>query len=573
MKRYLSLFEKYRRPALMGPVLVVIDVFAEIVQPALMSRIVDVGIAGRDVGYIVRVGLVMAGLALVALASNFGSVYFSSKASQGMGAELRKSLFAKIQTFSFANIDRFGSPSLITRLTNDVNTLQQTAMIVMRMLIRAPLMLVLALALSFAINAQLAMILLLALPILSAAIVLIIKKGLPLFSVMQDKLDKLNANVQENLTNVRVIKSFVTQKAEKKKFLASSAALRDTTVHAMSVTVMTMPITMLLMHMTTIIVLWFGGGLVAGGRLMTGQLISILSYITQILMSLTALSQSFMMFSRSRASNKRIFEVLDTPVDIEDGLEVGLSVTRGEVEFKNVSFSYHKGAEEEVIKDFSFKAEPGEVIAIVGSTGAGKTTLISLIARLYDADAGQVTVDGRDVRDYGLENLRRGIGMVMQRSMLFSGTIKENIAWGKEDATMEEIEAAAKAAQAHDFIMELPEGYDAVLGQGGMTLSGGQKQRLCIARAMIKKPKILILDDSTSAVDTATEMRIRGAFDAHLDATTFIIAQRISSVRSADRIIVLDDGRIRGVGSHERLMADNAIYREIYESQQDEVKQ
>ncbi len=573
MKRFLIYFKKYRRAAITGPVLVIIDVFAEIVQPALMSKIVDYGIVGRNVGYIVQVGMVMTALALIALVTNFGSVYFSSKASQGMGAELRKAVFAKVQTFSFANIDKFGSASLITRLTNDINTLQQTAMMIMRMLIRAPLTLIMALGLSFAINARVALVLLLALPVLSVAIVLIISRGLPLFSKMQDKLDKLNENIQENLTNVRVIKSFVTQNTERKKFLASNEDLMNATIRAMNVTIMTMPVTMLLMNMTTILVIWFGGNLVGQGKLMTGQLISFISYVTQILMSLTALSQAFMMFSRSRASSRRVIEVLDSPVDILDGSAESLSVTRGQVEFQDVSFSYNKHASEKVIQNVSFTANAGEVVAIVGSTGSGKTTLISLISRLYDTDSGQIMVDGNDVKEYSLLKLRQGIGMVMQRSMLFSGTIRENIAWGKQDASMEEILIAAKAAQAHDFIMEMPQGYETELGQGGVTLSGGQKQRMCIARAMIKRPKILILDDSTSAVDSATELRIREAFDTILkDTTTFIIAQRISSVRYADKIIVMDNGRISGIGTHKELMAQNAIYKEIYDSQQEEVK-
>ncbi len=573
MKRFLIYFEKYRLPAIIGPTLVIIDVLAEIVQPVLMSKIVDFGIVGKNVGYIVQIGLLMTALALVALGTNFGSVYFASKASQGMGAELRKDLFAKVQTFSFANIDKFGTASLITRLTNDVNTLQQTAMLVMRMLIRAPLTIIMAMTLSFAINTRIAFILLFAMPVLSIAIVLIIGRGLPLFSRMQDKLDLLNANIQENLTNVRVIKSFVTQGYERKKFLSSNTDLMNATMRAMNVTIMTMPVTMLLMNITTILVIWFGGNMVVQKQLMTGQLISVISYITQIMMSLTALSQAFMMFSRSRASSKRIIEVLDAEVDIKDGPNAGLSVSKGQVEFKNVAFSYNKRASEEVIKNVSFEANPGEVVAIVGSTGSGKTTLISLISRLYDVDSGHVLVDGHDVKEYDLTKLRQGIGMVMQRSMLFSGTIRENIAWGKQDATTEEIEAAAKAAQAHDFIMEMPQGYDTVLGQGGVTLSGGQKQRMCIARAMIKKPKILILDDSTSAVDSATEMRIREAFNTLLQGTTtFIIAQRISSVRYADKIIVLDNGEIKGIGNHQSLMQTNAIYKEIYDSQQEEVK-
>ena len=573
MKRFVVYFKKYRLPAIIGPTLVIIDVLAEIVQPVLMSKIVDFGIVGRNVGYIIHIGLLMTALALVALGTNFGSVYFASKASQGMGAELRKDLFGKVQTFSFANIDKFGTASLITRLTNDVNTLQQTAMLVMRMLIRAPLTIIMAMALSFAINTRIALILLFALPVLSVAIVLIIGRGLPLFSKMQDKLDLLNGNIQENLTNVRVIKSFVTQGFERKKFLLANTDLMNSTMRAMNVTIMTMPVTMFLMNMTTILVIWFGGNMVVQKQLMTGQLISVISYITQIMMSLTALSQAFMMFSRSRASSKRILEVLDSDVDIKDGPDTGLFVEKGQVEFKDVYFSYNKHASEQVIKNVNFEADAGEVVAIVGSTGSGKTTLISLISRLYDVDSGQVLIDGYDVKRYELTKLRQGIGMVMQRSMLFSGTIRENIAWGKQDATAEEIETAARAAQAHDFIMEMPEGYDTVLGQGGVTLSGGQKQRMCIARAMIKKPRILILDDSTSAVDSATEMHIREAFGTHLKGTTtFIIAQRISSVRYADKIIVLDNGEIKGIGNHQSLMRTNTIYKEIYDSQQEEVK-
>jgi ATP-binding cassette subfamily B protein len=574
MKRFLVYFKKYKAVAILGPVMVVIDVLAEIVQPALMSRIIDVGVAGRDIAYIVRTGLLMVGLALIALATNFGSVYFSSKASQGMGAELRKDIFAKIQTFSFANIDSFGSPSLITRLTNDVNTIQQTAMLVMRMLIRAPLVLIMAMVLAFTINAELAIILVIVLPVLVFVLTLIIGRGLPLFTRMQDKLDALNGRIQENLTNVRVIKSFVTQRTERKRFDVSNDDLMNATIKAMNVVILTMPVMMLLMNLTVVLVMWFGGNLVFAGKMQTGELISFITYMSQILMALMGLSQTFMMFSRSRASYRRIVEVQDTVVDIIDGPEAGFKVTLGEVEFAHVNFSYNATAEEPVLKDISFTAKPGEVVAIVGSTGSGKSTLVSLIARMYDPDGGTVFVDGHDVREYTLDALRQGIGMVLQRNTLFSGTVRENIQWGKEDATQGEIEAAAKAAQAHDFVSKMPEGYQTLLGQRGVNLSGGQKQRLCIARAMIKKPKILILDDSTSAVDTTTEMKIREAFGSFLkDTTTFIIAQRISSVRYADKIIVMDRGRISGIGDHNRLLADNEIYRQIYESQQEAVKE
>ncbi len=573
MKRFFVYFKKYRFAAMAGPALLIIDVLAEIVQPVLMSKIVDIGINGQNIAYIVRTGLWMVGLALVALATNFGSVYFSSIASQGMGAELRLDLFSKIQEFSFANIDKFGSASLVTRLTNDVNTIQQTAMIVMRMLIRAPLTLIMATILAFTLNAKLALLLIVAMPVLTVTLIFIIGKGLPLFTKMQGDLDKLNEDVQENLTNVRVVKSFVTQKTEKRKFTAANDNLIGASIHAMNVVILTMPVMMLLMNFTIVLVMWFGGNLIGQGQMFTGELMSFISYMTQILMALMGLSRMFMIFSRSRASTKRILEVMDTKVDIIDGPNEGLHVRHGRVEFEHVGFSYNKGAEDAVLSDISFTAQAGQVLAIVGSTGSGKTSLVSLIARLYDADSGRVLIDGHDVREYTLENLREGIGMVMQRNTLFSGSIKENIQWGGPDASMDEIEQAAKAAQAHGFIMDMEQGYDTVLGQGGVNLSGGQRQRLCIARAMAKKPRILILDDSTSAVDSATEARIKEAFHTSLkDTTTFIIAQKISSVREADTIIVLDKGRIAGIGDHDTLLRSNNIYKEINDSQQEEVK-
>ena len=555
-----------------GPLLAIIDVFGEIVQPMLMSDIVDIGIKNQDTNYILKMGALMIGLSLAAIVGGVGNVYFSSKSSVGFASELRKGLFKKIQEFSFSNIDTFSSASLVTRLTNDINTLQQVVMMSLRLLIRAPLMLICAVIFALQINRELTIIIAVAIPALSLAIFIIMKKGIPYFTKMQQKLDRVNAAIQENLTNIRVVKSFVRSNFEEEKFAVANRDLMDMSVKASTIVVLIMPVMMLIMNVSIVAVVWFGGNKVMQGDLLVGQLMSFISYITQILIALMLLSMTIMMFSRASASSKRILEVLDTEIDIKDkpaATTQNSLVKKGKVEFRDVCFKYNLNSDLFVLKDISLTVEPGELIAIIGATGSAKTSLVQLIPRLYDVTEGQVLIDDVDVRDYSLKHLREAAATVLQKNVLFSGTIKSNLKWGNPDATDEEIVSASKDAQAHDFIMSLPHQYETILGQGGVNLSGGQQQRLCIARALLKKPIILILDDSTSAVDTATEAKIREALrQKHSETTTFIIAQRLSSIESVDRIVILDDGRVAGIGTHNELMKNNAIYKEIYQSQQ-----
>ena len=485
-------------------------------------------------------------------------------------AVLRRDVFSKVQKCSFANIDRFASGSLVTRLTNDVTQLMNFVNMLLRLCLRAPGMLIGALIMTVVMNPGLARVLAVTIPMLIVAQVLIIRAGFPRFTRMQGKIDALNTDVQENLTNVRVVKSFVREDYEQQKFDRANGELKEAGLSAMRVMVSMMPVMMLIMNLTSVAVVWFGGSEVIGGTMLVGDLSAFITYITQILMSMMMVSMLFMISSRSMASARRISEVLDEKIDLSDenAAQGDRQVERGDVEFKNVSFRYYKNNAEQVLSDVSFRVRHGETLGVIGSTGSGKTTLVSLIPRLYDVDTGEVLVDGVNVKDYKLENLRRGVGMVLQKNVLFSGTIEENLRWGDEDADMDALTDAARRAQADGFIRNLPGGYEGNLEQGGANVSGGQKQRLCIARALLRKPKILILDDSTSAVDTATEAEIRRAFAEELkDATKIIIAQRITSVMEADRILVLDDGRITGIGTHGELMQSNREYREIYESQ------
>jgi ATP-binding cassette, subfamily B, multidrug efflux pump len=572
MKKYLPFISKYRSAMILGPLLAIIDVFGEIVQPMLMSDIVDTGIKNGDINYILKMGATMIGLSLVAIVGGVGNVYFSSKSSVGFASELRKGLFKKIQEFSFANIDTFSSASLVTRLTNDINTLQQVAMMSLRLLIRAPLMLICAVIFALQINRELTIIIAVAIPALSLAIYFIIKKGIPFFIRMQQKLDKVNAAIQENLTNIRVVKSFVRSDFEKEKFAVANRDLMEMSVRASTIVILIMPVMMLIMNISIVAVVWFGGNKVMLGDIQVGQLMSFISYITQILIALMLLSMTIMMFSRASASSGRILEVLDSEVDISDqqgALGKNLSIESGKVEFRDLCFKYNTHSDTFVLKDISFTVEPGELIAIIGATGSAKTSLVQLIPRLYDATEGQILIDNQDVRDYTLHRLREKISTVLQKNVLFSGTIKNNLKWGNPEASEEEMIAAARDAQAHDFIMSFPDRYETILGQGGVNLSGGQQQRLCIARALLKKPVILILDDSTSAVDTATEAKIREALQQnHNQTTTFIIAQRISSIETVDRIIILDDGRVIAIGTHQELLKNSTVYQEIYQSQQ-----
>ena len=569
MKRYKKYITPYLGAFLMGPLMMLTEVAGEVALPKLMSLIINNGVAGRDTGYILKTGLLMAAVVVCMAVGGILGSYFAAKASINFTTDLRRDVFKKVQQFSFANIDSFSTGSLVTRLTNDIQQVQNVLTMGLKMALRAPGMFVGALFMAFMMNGRLAAILLVVIPILSLAIGLILKTAFPRFEAMQKKLDRLNSGIQESLTNVRVVKSFVREDFEIGKFSGLNQDLRDSGMRALKIVIATMPVMMFAMNVTTLAVVWYGGNLIIGGSMPVGDLTAFTTYIVQILMSLMMLSMVFLQSSRARASLKRITEVLDTVVDLNDdqAARKELRVENGSVEFKDVSFGYGKGGDR-VLEHISFKAEPGQTIGIIGATGSGKTSLVQLIPRLYDVTEGAVLVDGVDVRDYSLKNLRNGVGMVLQKNVLFSGTIEENLRWGDEDASREELVKAAVNAQAAGFVTALKNGYHTEIGQGGAGVSGGQKQRLCIARALLKKPKILILDDSTSAVDTATEAAIRESFKNELkDTTRIIIAQRISSVQDADRILVLDDGKIIGSGTHEELLRTCRAYEEIYVTQ------
>lgn len=581
LKKLATYVGQYKKIVLIVPFIVLVDVICELSMPLLMSKIVDVGIPGKDIGYIANIGLIMVALALIAITGGITNMWLTSRGSMGFGANLRDALFEKLQSFSFKNIDQFSTASLVTRLTNDVNNLQLTFMMSLRILMRAPMMLVVSFILAYSINRELSVVLAIAIPVLVLFVVLILKVAVGRFGVMQEKIDAINRVIQENLIGIRVVKSFVRSDHEIKKFQTANDDFTLSAIRAINIAILSMPVMMFVLNGATIAVIWLGGGMVMQGNLGPGQLISFISYIMQIMMSVMMISMVMIMGARAEASAKRVVEVLDAEIDITEKLNVTASVdtpvsqrvSAGKVEFREVSFKYNlNDTEGDILCKINFTANPGEVIGIVGSTGSGKSTMMSLIPRLYDATEGAVLVDGVDVRDYPLENLREGIGVVLQKNVLFSGSIKENLLWGNKNATDAEMETACRDAQIHDYIATLPEGYDTLLGQGGVNLSGGQKQRLCIARAILKKPKILILDDSTSAVDSATEARIREAFYKSLaDTTVFIIAQRISSVRDADKIIVLDEGAVAGMGTHRELLQQNNVYQEILASQREGV--
>ncbi|MCI8981951.1 MAG: ABC transporter ATP-binding protein [Hungatella sp.] len=576
MERYMKYIRPYAAAFILAPLCMLTEVFGEIMLPKLMSMIVNHGVAERDMSYIAGVGAVMVVFAMLMALGGVGGAYFSAKASICFTSDLRENLFAKVQNFSFKNIDQYSTGSLVTRLTNDIQQVQNVTMMGLRMMFRAPGMLIGALIMAFLMNTRLALVILVVIPFLTLAIFLILKTAFPRFTVMQKKLDRLNSGIQESLTNVRVIKSFVREDFEEKKFQDMNQDLKESSLNAMKIVIMTMPVMTLAMNITTLAVVWYGGNIIIAGNMQVGDLTAFTTYIVQILMSLMMVSMVFLQSSRAMASVKRINEVMDTEIDLtdENASQKGLSVARGEVEFRDVSFSYHQEAGEKVLEHISFTARPGQTVGIIGATGSGKTSLVQLIPRLYDVTEGQVLVDGVDVREYSLRDLREGVGMVLQKNVLFSGTIQENLRWGDEAATDEVLRQAAESAQAHSFISSFSEGYQKDLGQGGVNVSGGQKQRLCIARALLKKPRILILDDSTSAVDTATEARIRECFATTLkDTTKIIIAQRIGSVEEADLILVLDEGKIIGSGNHKELMADCQAYREIYYSQRDHEKE
>ena len=570
LKRWLRYARPYALYFVVGPLCMIVEVIGEIVLPKLYANIVNVGIETGNVRYIVVTCLLMILMALLMMTGGVGGAYFASKASVNVAADVRRDVYAKIQKFSFANIDRFSTGSLITRLTNDVTQVMNMINMLMRMCLRAPGMLIGALIAAISMSPSLATVLAVTVPLIVVVQFFVIRIGFPRFTRMQDRVDGLNNKIQEDLTNERVIKSFVREDYENRRFSAANADLKSTTLKALRVVIFMMPLMMLLMNLTSLAVVWFGGKMVIGGRMQVGDLTAFITYITQILMSLMMLTMIFMNSSRALASARRIGEVLDEKIDLNDNQakHKELDVRRGDVEFRNVSFRYYKNSPGKVLDNISLKINAGETVGIVGSTGCGKTTLVSMIPRLYDVDEGEELVDGVNVRDYDLTRLRDGVGMVLQKNVLFSGTIAENLRWGDESATDAQLTEAAQSAQADGFIRSFADGYDSVLDQGGANVSGGQKQRLCIARALLKHPKILILDDSTSAVDTKTDALIRKAFRDEIPGTTkIIIAQRISSVEEADAIIVMDNGRIDGFGNHETLLQTNEIYREVYQSQ------
>ena len=576
MKQYKKYVIPYKSAFILGPIFMIVEVLGEIILPKLMSMIInygcgqDVTVAAKGPAYIIGIGAAMIGTALLMMMGGVIGAYFAVKASVNFAGDLRRDVFAKVQKFSFANIEKFSTGSLVTRLTNDITNIQNVLSMGLRMLLRAPGMLIGGLIMAFLMNAKLALVFCVVIPVLIIALAFVMKTAFPRFDVMQTKIDGLNSRIQENITNQRVVKSFVRDDFEKETFDRANNELKDKTLRAMKVVILTMPIMTLAMNLTVMAVVWFGGQQILIGDMPVGNLTAFTTYVTQILMSLMMVSMIMIQGSRAMASSHRILEVLDTDIDLNDdnASEKDRLVTSGEIEFKNVCFRYYKKHKKNVLQSINFTAKPGEVIGIIGSTGSGKSSLVQLIPRLYDCDEGEVLVDGVNVKEYSLNHLRDGVAMVLQKNTLFSGSIMENLRWGDEEATDEQVKEAAKAAQADGFVSEFADGYDRELGQGGVNVSGGQKQRLCIARALLKKPKILILDDSTSAVDTATEAQIRKSFSTTLkDTTKLIIAQRISSVEDADRILVMDEGQIVGQGTHKELLESCETYQEIYYSQ------
>lgn len=563
----------YRKWIALGVICSAMDAIFQLLIPLVMADIVDIGITNADTNFIVRKGVLMVAMALIALAFGLGSAVSSSRAGMGFGANLRAAEYARVQSFSFSNIEKFSTASLVTRLTSDVNSIQMTLMMGMRLLVRAPVMLVAALVLAIGLSRQLSRVFLVAIPLLLIIICIIVVKVGPLFRILQEKTDSLNLVVQENLTGIRVVKSFVREGHEKEKFAKRNNDLRSTSEKAFGAVVVNMPVMMLIVFGTIIAVMWFGGKMVYAGTLEVGNLTAFFSYITEILISLMMVSMIFMMMSRSIACAKRICEVLDeAPAITNDRALPGARVETGSIDFDHVSFKYNANGTEWVLEDVNLHIPAGSTVGILGGTGSGKSTLVSLIPRLYEAQEGTVSVGGRPVSDYTMEHLRDAVSVVLQKNTLFSGTIRENLLWGNPGATEEQLQSACRAACADEFLSRMPDGLDTDLGQGGVNVSGGQKQRLCIARAILKQPQILILDDSTSAVDTATDAKIRQAFRADLrGATKLIIAQRVSSIADADLILVIDRGHVAAQGTHKELMKTCEIYRDVYQSQQEGV--
>lgn len=570
LRRIFSYMKQYKKYAYLALFCIAVEVVLELMVPLIMADLIDTGVANADEMYIYKKGIQMVCCAAAALFFGIGSSRFSALAGQGLGANLRKAEYEKLQSYSFTNIDHFRVSSLVTRLTSDVTNIQNSVSTGMRPFGRSPVMLIFATGIAFSINSKLALVFFVALPVLAILLVAIILNVRPLYSKMQLAIDLLNRTIQENLTAVRVVKSYVRGDYETAKFEEANLNLKNESEKAFGISVLNMPSFQFVMYGTILALLLFGGHLVNMGQLKIGELTGFLSYVLLILNSLMMMSNVFLMMTRSLASGARIVEVIDEKIDMTDESAEDISVEKGGIEFENVWFKYKKEAKEYVLSDVSFKIEPGQTVGIIGQTGSAKTTLVQLIPRLYDATQGTVKIDGVDVRKYPMKHLRDAVSVVLQKNTLFSGTVLSNLKWGDDNASMEEIDKACHIACVDEFLDRLHDGYMTKIEQGGVNVSGGQKQRLCIARAILKKPKVLILDDSTSAVDTATEAKIRDGLAKELpDMTKIIIAQRISSVRHADQIIILDKGRVNGIGTHESLLAENTIYQEIYESQKE----
>lgn len=572
LKRIFSYMKQYKKYACLALLCIAVEAVLELMVPMIMADLIDNGVANGDTAYIYTKGLQMAGCAVLALILGIGSARFSALAGQGLGANIRQAEYEKLQSYSFANIDHFRVSSLVTRLTSDVTNIQNSVSTGMRPFGRSPVMLIFASSVAFTINRTLALVFFVALPILAVLLIIIIMNVRPLYGRMQNAIDLVNRSIQENLTAIRVVKAYVRGDYEVSKFEEVNANLKKESEKAFGIAVLNMPAMQFVMYGTIISILFIGGHLINAEQLKIGELTSFLSYVLLILNSLMMMSNVFLMMTRSLASASRIVEVLDEKIDITDEQAEDISVEKGSIEFDHVWFKYKKEAKEYVLSDVSFNIEAGQTIGIIGQTGSAKTTLVSLIPRLYDATKGTVRINGIDVKKYPMRHLRDAIAVVLQKNTLFSGSLLSNLYWGNENASMDEINEACHIACVDEFLDRLPQGYDTDMGQGGVNVSGGQKQRICIARAILKKPKVLILDDSTSAVDTATEAKIREGLAKKLhDMTKIVIAQRISSVKHADQIIILDRGKVAAIGTHETLLANNRIYQEIYESQKEGV--
>lgn len=570
LKRFYVYMEKYKMYAVLSCLCVAFETLFELIIPMIMADIIDVGVANGNQAYILERGLQMVFCAGISLVLGIGYARFAALCGQGLGAELRKAEYRKIQEFSFSNTDKFSTSSLVTRLTSDVTLIQNAVSNGIRPLIRAPLMMVTGMILSYLLNAKLALVFFVAAPTLGICLWLVIRKVRPLYTRMQSAIDLVNRMIQENLTAIRVVKAYVREDYEKVKFAQVNQELKSISEKSFRTAVLNMPAMQLVMYTTIICILWFGGKLIFAGEMQVGELTGFLSYVLQILNSLMMISNVFLMLTRAMASGKRILDVLDEEIDLKEDPEATGEIKAGEIEFRNVSFKYKKEGKKYVLSNVSFHIEPGQTVGIIGGTGSAKSTLVQLIPRLYDVTEGEILIDQIPVKQYPLKHLREAVAMVLQKNTLFTGTIADNLRWGKEDASEEELMKACRMACADEFLLQMKDGLSSQVEQGGVNLSGGQKQRLCIARALLKRPRILILDDSTSAVDTATEAKIREALQNNLaDTTKIIIAQRITSVMHADQILIMEDGKLNDCGTHEELLQRNEIYQEIYYSQQE----